>query len=566
MQTKCTKALGFLVQCIRDQSLRVDSLIHDGCHVRKEDGKEIDISVLNEAFKRQYKHGRIKIKPFEPTVNVDDFTDLLPYRREFNNIILKEAPLTRDDIIPDENPRFHNQSEYLKWQTDLVAKMNTQVAYITSKSEFMVKTGSTEYEVKRSKHEAMDYFADFDIAPTVANKPMGTINAFGIWLKSKDRLKYNKKVFNPRPLDHVDAAKSNEFNVLKGFLLTHEDVKDDGGDPGAFIDHITRVWCRNELPAAKCVQHFFAQMLQTPWERVDWGLYVRGEQGSMKNFVLDHWIKKIMGNAFFGTHEAEKIFGRFNKHIEGKILICNDEAISAYDKKAMSQLKGFTTSNTVMIDAKNKAQYEVEALHRLITFSNYAEYANVGKGQRRGFFLETDDMYSDANCPYGSDRAANRNAHITWCLGCSPKTVAKYLYELDISDFNPRRVIHTRFEQQQIEGNLSPVESFALGIIRDDVYFMSGMGDAYDLKNPIPKDTIFEMFKSQNSAQTRHYGKPKFWKEFKRVFPSAHDCKINRVPCILFRRERNAPMNSEEVTNMLKDDFRTCVRDPHWTF
>ena len=38
---------------------------------------------------------------------------------------------------------------------------------------------------------------------------------------------------------------------------------------------------------AKCVFQFFAQMLQTPWVRVDWGLYLRGEQGSMKNFVLD---------------------------------------------------------------------------------------------------------------------------------------------------------------------------------------------------------------------------------------------------------------------------------------
>ncbi len=128
--------------------------------------------------------------------------------------------------------------------------MNTRVAYISSKNEFMVKTGEEEYEVKRTRHEVMDYFADYNINPMVANKSVGTINAFSVWLKSKDRLKYNTKVCNPRPLDHVDAAKSNEFNVFKGFRLTYDDVKDDYGDPAAFVDHITRVWCQNDTKAA----------------------------------------------------------------------------------------------------------------------------------------------------------------------------------------------------------------------------------------------------------------------------------------------------------------------------
>jgi hypothetical protein len=338
-------------------------------------------------------------------------------------------------------------------KTELVAKMNCNVAYISAKNEFMVKTGPLEYEIKKNRHEALDYFADYIIQPIVANKPVGTFNAFDIWRQSSYRLKYNKKVCNPRSMDHPDAAKSNEFNVFKGFAIVYDDVKNDEGDPTPFVDHITHIWCRNDEKAAKCVIQFFAQMLQTPWVRVDWGLYLRGEQGSMKNFVLDQWIKIILGpDACFVTHDAEKIFGKFNKHLEGKILIGNDEAVSTFDKKAMSQLKGFTTSTTMMVEDKGKSTYEVEALHRLITFSNDAQYANVGVGQRRGFFLETDDMYAEVNCPDGSEAAQRRQAHIERCLGCSPQTVAKFLYEYDISGFNARRVIHTKYEQAQIEG------------------------------------------------------------------------------------------------------------------
>jgi len=208
-----------------------------------------------------------------------------------------------------------------------------------------------------------------------------------------------------------------------------------------------------------------------------------------------------------------------------------------------------------MIEDKGISTYQVEALHRLITFSNDEEYANVGTGQRRGFFLETDDTYADVNCrtPDGKEE---RRRYIDKCLECSPQTVAKFLYEYDISDFNDRRVIHTKFEQQQIEGNLGAVESFALGIIRDDVYFTSEYKtENYNLNHPIPKDTVFDTFKDQNSARTRHYAKSSFWKELKRIFPNACDYKENQVPCIVFGDMER-----------LKNDFRTHVKDSNWRF
>lgn len=557
MQTKCTKALDTLVQCIRNQGFQADSLIHDGCLIRKGQ-HDVNLELLNVSFKKHYKHGEIKIKPFNITLDENDFTGLQPYWHEFNNIVLKSPPLTRDEIIPNDTPTFRNQHEFRAWQMHLVANMNTVVAYITSKNEYIVKTGVEKYEVKKSRLDTKDYFADYNIWPIVSNKPVGLINAFELWRKSKYRLMYNNKVCNPRPAGHVDGPKPNEFNVFKGFTLTYDDVKDDNGDPSPFVNHITNIWCRNDAVAAKCVIQFFAQMLQTPWERVDWGIFLRGLQGSMKNFVLDVWIKKILGdNACFVTHDAEKIFGKFNKHLEGMILIGNDEAVSAYDKKAISKLKGFTTQTTIMIEDKGISTYQVEALHRLITFSNDEEYANVGTGQRRGFFLETDDTYADVNCRTPT-AASQRQRYIDTCLGCSAQTVAKFLYEYDISDFNPRRVIHTKFEQQQIEGNLSPVESFALGIIKEDVYFSCYDDDgpsSRNLNSPIPKDTVFDTFKDQNSARTRHYAKSSFWKELKRIFPSARDNKTNHVPCIVFG-----------TSERLKSDFRRHVKDPNWRF
>ena len=143
-----------------------------------------------------------------------------------------------------------------------------------------------------------------------------------------------------------------------------------------------------------------------------------------------------------------------------------------------------------------------------------------------------------------------------------------------MSDFNARKVIHTKFEQQQIEGNLSPVESFALGIIRGDVCFPYTKKDEnynvkrfeYELYDPIEKDVIFETFRGQNAARTRHIGKPAFWKEFRRVFPCALDYRYQTVRCIRFRRQPEDFPSSDRVMEILKEDFRKCVKDPMWVF
>ena len=56
---------------------------------------------------------------------------------------------------------------------EVVSRLNMNLAYITSKCEFMVKTGCEEYEIKRTRFEALDYFADYNVNPIVCNKSVG---------------------------------------------------------------------------------------------------------------------------------------------------------------------------------------------------------------------------------------------------------------------------------------------------------------------------------------------------------------------------------------------------------
>jgi hypothetical protein len=81
--------------------------------------------------------------------------------------------------------------------------------------------------------------------------------------------------------------------------------------------------------------------------------------------------------------------------------------------------------------------------------------------------------------------------------------------------------------------------------------------DAYDLDCAIPKDVIFKTFLAQNLAQTRHYKSPQFWKEFKAVFKSIRNCKIDKIPSIVFG-------NEYDILEKMKAEFRTCVKDPKW--
>jgi hypothetical protein len=152
-------------------------------------------------------------------------------------------------------------------------------------------------------------------------------------LQSRERLEYSKKVCNPYPLDHPNTAKYTEFDVFKGFAFTYED---DKGDPSPFINHIKKIWCRDNETYTDYVLSWFAHMIQRPWERCNASLGVRGDKGSLKNIVVDEFISKILGErSYMITYDANVIFGNFNKSIEGKILVVNDEAVSSFDKSTM---------------------------------------------------------------------------------------------------------------------------------------------------------------------------------------------------------------------------------------
>ena len=184
----------------------------------KKEGRALNMNELNIYFQNRYRHGKLKIKAFETELKEEDFVHVQPYRHEFNNRLLKKNPLSLDEIIPNTCPRFRNQHEYLRWKMEIVAQLNTKVAYITSKEEFIVKMDYDVYELHK-KRGVVDIFANYKVI-LLLDVPLKGFDLFSIWLQSHHRLMYNTKVCNPHPMGHEEGAKKNEFNVFKGFLLT----------------------------------------------------------------------------------------------------------------------------------------------------------------------------------------------------------------------------------------------------------------------------------------------------------------------------------------------------------
>ena len=214
----------------------------------------------------------------------------------------------------------------------------------------------------------------------------------------------------------------------------------------------------------------------------------------------------------------------------------------------MSQLKGFVTSSRIVIDQKGIQQYEVDAIHRLITFSNDLVYAHVGKGQRRHLFLETNNVYSDSNCKAGTSAEKERQQHLDNILKCAPETVAKYLYEYDISDFNPRKVLHTRnLNNNKLKGTLIQLNRLHYGI-NGNVCLKKGADSdvvsTYSISDTIPKEIVFEAFKKHTTIQSRHCGSGQFWKELKGIFPKMKSSKRCDVPHIRFLGDYKGDENS----------------------
>ena len=384
------------------------------------------------------------------------------------------------------------------------------------------------------------------------------------WLRDPSAPTFDRVVFNPRPygtprVDAPDAAGAREFNTYTGPDISRHDAS--SADPQVaqpLLDHIRRIWCRDDEVVYTYVLNWLASVVQRPWHKLGVAILLQGEQGSGKGCVVE-FIKNILGDSFKAVHRPDEVLGSFNTALLGTSLLFLDEMFWGGDKKLAGSWKALITESVHQINQKYLPVISQSSCHNVIVASNNAHLAPVELNDRRSLVLSVASTYAGT-------QDATKSAYFKILREVPAKAVARVLYTRDLRGWNSRKIPHTDAIQAQQEQTLGPAHRWWLKVITDGFMEETNSVDGrvvllhVDNSTEVEKAFVFSCYQRCPMVPARYTNDAHFWRTMKAL-----------VPDVRFRR----PQDAEARTRLavfpplprLRDHWRTLAggrwRFPH---
>ncbi len=331
----------------------------------------------------------------------------------------------------------------------------------------------------------------------------GWNNPFTWWRNSLLRRNVSGIVFDPSP-----HPPKNVFNIFSGFEIDRQDVsdwtlEDAMKEVKPLTDHIFNIWCKKNQVIYDYIMNWFAHILQFPYIKIGVMLCVKSKEGGGKGIVFD-FMRHILGTKLYcQINSLDQILGRFNRILEGKLLINGDEVVFGGDVKAANRLKGLITESEVQIEDKNVSMYPIQSSFALAIASNERNPMSAREGDRRHIGVECDNKWC------GRQKSLEHKKYFQDISGCissgiarnKAEAFAKILFSRDISNWNKADIPMTEFTTEQIERNWTPLEKFWYGILQTgyisiDEKFMKPTRESYT-EEGYEKTRLVDFDKSQ---------------------------------------------------------------------
>ncbi len=246
-----------------------------------------------------------------------------------------------------------------------------------------------------------------------------------LFLKSPKRRTFRKIVLDPSCVGHYQQNGHWNYNLWQGFAFAPK-----AGDCEKFKRHILEVVC------AGCRDHFeflldlLAHWVQKPHVRTV-AILLLGPQGCGKNIFAEA-VGKLYGRAFGVYDDVERLLGRFNAELAGKIVILADEAFWGGRKSDSGKLKAAITGESVWIESKGKDKIELPNYRKFIAVSNERFAIPLDRDDRRWLVLNC------SSSKVGNDK--HFNAIVEELEHGGYEALLSELLHRDITKFNPRRL------------------------------------------------------------------------------------------------------------------------------
>ncbi len=254
---------------------------------------------------------------------------------------------------------------------------------------------------------------------------------FKVWKRWKTIRVYKGTVFEP-----TSIANPNYYNTFVGYDIKGTDELPSAGLAKPFTNHIFETWARKNQDYYDYIINWFAFVIQKPGHRTNVALCVHGKKGLGKTVILDRIIGRIIGASYYCKMGVDNLLDNFNAIMSNKLLCFVDEMSVVKETKKNDTLKMLITDDTRVHNEKFRSKKIMQNSLNLFFASNHSNMVNAEEDSRRYAIFHSGAKRFE-------DNTEKWNYFTTLRSDETVMATARFLYDRDISDFNPSIIPET---------------------------------------------------------------------------------------------------------------------------
>jgi hypothetical protein len=371
-----------------------------------------------------------------------------------------------------------------------------------------------------------------------------TSKLIDLWLQDPDSRECDEVTFNP---DCRDLP--GEFNLFRGLAIPeHQAIE---GDIKVWLEHLETIICCNQQKEFEYMLGWSAHLIQRPGVKMCAVPAMKAGQGAGKGMMVQP-LARILGiDHYYQVTNLDYLTGNFQQEkLKTNLLTFIDECTFSGDKKQQGQLKGLITEDTRQLNIKFINPITIRSCTNFIIASNYEQIVLVEKDDRRYLILSVDSRWV-------GPQTKESELYFNRLRAVDDKAIAHFLYNYDLSNFNPKSIPQTEYQKYQKRINFDTAEEWICTLLTGDgeipnLYSISDDLIPDDVVVPdhvipelaigksvvVPKKLLIKSYDRQRAvAHKEKFSSERFFQKIYEFFgqidtkPTIQD---KRVPCIKF--------------------------------
>jgi hypothetical protein len=272
-------------------------------------------------------------------------------------------------------------------------------------------------------------------------------NLASYWVAHPRRRQYESIDFEP---DRPQMLPGNKLNVWQGWGVEAKE-----GNWSKMWEHIWDVIAGGNPTTAQDLLQLMAWKVQHPGERPEIALALQGEKGCGKGIFVHAFASLFNPHSLYISNQ-DHLTGKFNAHLEGKLIVYSDEAFWAGDKRGESVIKSLITEDIVAIERKGFDVYQAKNRAMIIFAANNDWIIPATGGECRFLVLECSNKYAKGQMADSQRNQYFANLQHEITHG-GREAMLYYLRHFILGSWHPRQAHDTEGLRRQKYLSLPPV-------------------------------------------------------------------------------------------------------------